>query len=57
MDGVPIGAIILYIYLFISQIFTLYFWFLWAKTHGFLSTVFIGPIVAEIKGLLFPFFL
>lgn len=57
MDGLPIGVIVLYIYLFIAHIFTFYFWFLWAKTHSFLSTLFIGPFVAEIKGLLFPFFI
>jgi hypothetical protein len=45
------------IYLFVSQGFALYFWYLWAQTHGFLSALFIGPIVGELKGLLFPFFL
>jgi hypothetical protein len=29
----------------------------YAQDHGFLSSLFIGPIVGEIKGLLFPFFI
>lgn len=46
-----------YIYAIIAQIFMAYFWYQWSQDHGFLSTVFIGPIVGEIKGLLFPFFI
>lgn len=49
--------VILYVYLIISQFLAVYFWYLWSKEHDFLSTVFIGPIVAEFKALLFPFFL
>lgn len=48
---------IVYMYVIIAQIFMAYFWYLWSQDHGFLSTVFIGPIVGEIKGLLFPFFI
>jgi hypothetical protein len=51
------GITLLYIYLALSQVMTLYFWYLWAQDHGFWSTVFFGPIVGEFKGLLFPFFL
>lgn len=50
-------GILLIIYGLISQVFALYFWYLWAQDHGFWSTVFLGPIVGEFKGLLFPFFL
>jgi hypothetical protein len=57
-NNIPLVAIILIsIYLITAHIFTFYFWYIWAKDHGFLSTLFIGPIVAEIKGLLFPFFI
>jgi hypothetical protein len=51
------GIILLYIYLTVSQVMAMYFWYLWAQTHGFLSSLFIGPIVGEFKGLLFPFFI
>jgi hypothetical protein len=50
-------VIIGYIYLTISQIMALYFWWLWAQDHNFLSSVFIGPIIGEIKGLLWIFFI
>lgn len=52
-----IGVYIFYVYLFVAHIFTFYFWYQWAQEYGFLSTLFIGPFVAEIQGLLFPFFL
>jgi hypothetical protein len=45
------------IYFIISQFMALYFWYLWAQIHGFVSTLIIGPIVGEIKGLLWPFFI
>jgi hypothetical protein len=44
-------------YLLVAQLFAAYFWFLYVQNHGFLSSLFIGPIVGEIKGLLFPFFM
>lgn len=49
--------VILYVYLIVSQFLAVYFFYLWSKEHDFWSTVFIGPIVAEFKALLFPFFL
>jgi hypothetical protein len=45
------------LYIMIGQVFALYFWYLFAQNHGFLASVFIGPIVGEFKGLLFPFFI
>lgn len=48
---------IAYIYLFISQIMTLYFWWEWAQDHNFINSLLIGPIVAEIKGLLWILFI
>jgi hypothetical protein len=57
MDGIPVGVILFAIYMFVAHIFTIYFWFLWAQTHSFMSTLFIGPFVSEFKGLLFPFFM
>lgn len=52
-----LGIIALYVYLITAHVCALYFWYLWSQDHGFLSTLFIGPIVGEIKGLLFPFFI
>ena len=49
--------IILQIYMIMSQIFMLYFWYEWSQYHGFLNTLIIGPFVSEFKGLLFPFFI
>jgi hypothetical protein len=54
---INILGVVLYIYLIIGQLCMFYFWYLWAQTHGFLSSLILGPIVAEIKGLLFPFFI
>ena len=51
----PLYAVILY--LLVAQIFAAYYWYEFAQDHGFLSSLFIGPIVGEIKGLLFPFFI
>ena len=45
------------IYFIVSQIFMVYFWYLIAQNHGFLYTLFIGPFEAELKGLLWPFFI
>jgi hypothetical protein len=52
-----IGVTVFYVYFFVAHIFTFYFWYQWAQDHNFLSSMFIGPFVAEIQGLLFPFFL
>lgn len=49
--------IIVYFYLIISQFMTLYFWWKWAQDNGFWSTILIGPIVGEFKGLLWIFFI
>ena len=57
MNGSTVVVLLGYLYLFISQIMAAYFWWLYAITHGFLSTIFIGPLVAEFKGLLWIFFI
>ena len=53
----PVLMYALILYLVASQFFAAYFWYLWAQDHEFLSAMFIGPIVGEVKGLLWPFFL
>jgi hypothetical protein len=45
------------LYIIISQLFALYFWYLFSQDNTFLATLVIGPIVGEFKGLLFPFFI
>ena len=55
--NLDIVVILLYLYIFISQIFMLYFWYEYSQDHNFLETLFIGPFISEIKGFLFPFFI
>lgn len=45
------------IYFLVSQFIAVYFWYELAQEHGFLYTIFIGPFEAELKGLLWPFFI
>ena len=45
------------IYFIISQTLALYFLYLWSNEHSFISTIIFGVIVAEIKGIFFPFFI
>lgn len=52
-----ITYVLIMLYFLIAQIFAAYFWYDYAQDHGFLASVFIGPWVGEIKGLLFPFFI
>jgi hypothetical protein len=49
--------ILAWLYFIISQIMTIVFWYEWAQNHGLMNTIFIGPFVAEFKGLLWPFFM
>jgi len=51
------AMVILMLYLIASQVCALYFWYLLAQVHGFAYTLFIGPFEAELKGLLWPFFI
>jgi len=56
-DRANIFYVLLTSYVFVAQFFAIYFWFIYAQNHGFISTLFIGSILGEIKGLLFPFFI
>lgn len=56
-NWIKILGIIGYVYVIISQIMTLYFWWQWALEHNLLSSIFIGPIVGEFKGLLWFLFI
>lgn len=55
--GLTIVMYLVAIYLIVAQILMLYFWYIIAQIHGFAYTIFIGPFEAEIKGLLWPFFI
>jgi hypothetical protein len=59
MDGIfdNIGGVLVMIYLVVSQIASLYFLYIYIKSHSFLECIFFGPFVAEFKGILWPFFL
>jgi len=48
---------LLYIYLFISQLFAMYFFWEYLQDHSFLDSIIFGTLTAEIKGLLFPLFI
>lgn len=52
-----IAMYLVVIYFLVSQILMIYFWYLLAQVHGFAYTLFIGPLEAELKGLLWPFFI
>ena len=54
---INIIGLISVIYFIISQTLALYFLYLCSNEHGFISTITFGVIVAEIKGLFFPFFI
>ena len=55
--GLTMAMSMLMIYFLVSQVLAVYFWYLIAKEHGFLYTIFIGPFEAELKGLLWPIFI
>jgi len=56
-NGTNTLIIIGYIYLFISQIMTLYFWWEYAHENSFWSSIVIGFFVGEFKGLFWIFFI
>ena len=56
-SGSNILIFIVYIYMIISQISALYFWWQFAQHNSFWSSLLLGPFVAEFKGLLWIFFI
>jgi len=59
MDDKLFNAVmyILAAYFIVSQILMIYFWYLYSQDHDFITSLIVGPIIAEIKGLLWPFFI
>lgn len=55
--GSNILITIIYVYLIIGQIMAVYFWWQLAQENSFLYSITIGPFLAEIKGLLWIFFI
>ncbi len=53
--GMSLLGLIVTIYLIISQGFMLYYWYEWSQTHNFWKTILVGPIIAELKGLVWIF--
>lgn len=57
-SGSNIWGIIFGIYMLISQIMTVIFWIRYCKADdSILELIFIDPIISEIKGLLWIFFI
>lgn len=52
-----IWGMLIWLYVLISQIMTIYFWWQYAKEDNFLTALFIDPFLAEFKGLLWIFFI
>lgn len=48
---------LVWFYLIVSQFCALYFWYLYAQTHGFWSSLILGFFVAELKSMFWPLFL
>jgi len=48
---------LVWFYLIVSQFCALYFWYLYAQTHGFWSSLILGFFVAELKSIFWPLFL
>lgn len=47
----------LWLYIVISQIMTVVFWWEMMLEDNIIATIFIDPFIAEIKGVLWPFFI
>ena len=47
----------LWLYIVISQIMTVVFWWEMMLEDNVIATIFIDPFIAEIKGVLWPFFI
>jgi hypothetical protein len=47
----------LWLYIVISQIMTVVFWWEMMLEDNIIATIFIDPFIAEIKGILWPFFI
>ena len=43
------------LYIMIGQVCAMYFWYLYAQSHGFLASLVIGPIVVNLRGYYFHF--
>lgn len=51
------GKIILWLYALSTQIATIVFWIQMVKEDAWWQIIFIDPFIAELEGLVWPFFL
>lgn len=49
--------VIVFSYMLISQLMTFIFWLDMMLEHNIIAVIFIDPFIAELKGLLWPFFI
>lgn len=54
---VSIGGILLWLYGISTQIMAVYFWWKMMKEDNFFMGIVVDPIIAEFKGILWPFFI
>jgi len=54
---INILGLIASMYLIASSFYTIYFYYLYAQNHDFISTLIVGPFIVILKGLVFPFFM
>lgn len=52
-----IGGILLWLYGISTQIMAIYFWWKMMKEDNFFMGIVVDPIIAEFKGILWPFFI
>ena len=52
-----IGGILLWLYGISTQIMAVYFWWKMMKEDNFFMGIVVDPIIAEFKGILWPFFI
>lgn len=55
-NGATILGFLIWGYGIVSQIMALYFWWQYAKEDNFISTITIDVVLAELKGILWIFF-
>ena len=47
---------VFFVYMVVAGLFALYFNWVYASVHGFISWIFFGEIIATLQGLLWPLY-
>lgn len=50
-------GLLLGLYILSTQIMAIYFWWRYLKEDNFVVAMFIDPFLAELKGIVWPFFI